>query len=477
MTTTGAAFMTTECNQSSFEFHSLNQRKVIAKFDGGNITSDAGILLLREVEKRTGLIAGLAGCFSDYRDARFVEHTVEELLAQRLFGMCLGYEDLNDHDQLRADPLLAVAVNKADPMGQDRRQESDRGKALAGKSTLNRLELAKKERPDKYHKVQVHEARIDGWMVDSFIHAYECAPDEIVLDLDATDDLIHGNQEGRFFHGYYGNYCYLPLYIFSGEHLLCARLRPSNIDGAEGAVEELMRIVGQLRQAWPNVRIIIRADSGFCRDDLMAWCENNQVDYVLGLAKNTRLKKDIVEELKQAEIQFQQTQKPARVFKDFRYQTLTSWTRERRVIGKAEHMEKGANPRFVVTSLSAERMDARQLYEEFYCARGNMENRIKEQQLDMFADRTSASTIRANQLRLYLSSAAYILMHALRRLGLKDTELDHAQCQTIRLKLLKIGAQIRVTVRNIWISLAEGYPYVDIFAAVFRNLQTLPLHN
>jgi hypothetical protein len=469
--------MTTECSQSSFEFHSLNQRKVIAKFDGGNITSDAGILLLREVEKRTGLIAGLALCFSDYRDARFVEHTVQELLAQRLFGMCLGYEDLNDHDRLRADPLLAVAVNKADPLGQDRRQESDRGKALAGKSTLNRLELAKKEGPDKYHKIQAHETSIDGWMVDSFIQAHECAPDEIVLDLDATDDLIHGNQEGRFFHGYYGNYCYLPLYIFSGEHLLCARLRPSNIDGAEGAVEELMRIVRQLRQAWPNVRIIIRADSGFCRDDLMAWCENNQIDYVLGLAKNERLKKDIVEELKQAEIQFQQTQKPARVFKDFRYQTLTSWTRERRVIGKAEYMEKGANPRFVVTSLSAERMDARQLYEEFYCARGNMENRIKEQQLDLFADRTSAGTMRANQLRLYLSSAAYVLMHALRRLGLIETDLAHAQCQTIRLKLLKIGAQIRVTVRNIWISLAEGYPYVDIFAAVFRNLQTLPLRN
>jgi Transposase DDE domain group 1 len=471
--------MTTECSQSSFEFHSLNQRKVIAKFDGGNITSDAGILLLREVEKRTGWIAGLAKCFSDYRDARWIEHTVEELLAQRLYGMCLGYEDLNDHDQLRTDPLLAVAVNKADPLGLDRRQESDRGKALAGKSTLNRLELSKREGPDKYHKIVPHEDQIDRWMVNSFIHAHERVPDEIVLDLDATDDLIHGNQEGRFFHGYYGNYCYLPLYIFSGEHLLCARLRRSNIDGAEGAVEELTRIVGQIRQAWPQVQIIVRADSGFCRDDLMSWCEDekNRVDYVFGLAKNERLKKEIVEELKQAETQFQQTQKPARVFKDFRYQTLSSWSRERRVIGKAEYMEKGANPRFVVTSLSLERMDARTLYEEFYCARGDMENRIKEQQLDMFADRTSAGTMRANQLRLYLSSAAYILMHALRRLGLKETDLAHAQCQTIRLKLLKIGAQIRVTVRKIWISLAEGYPYVNIFAAVFRNLQALPMRH
>ena len=468
--------MTTECNQGSFEFHCLNQRKVIAKFDGGNITSDAGILLLREVEKRTGLIAGLAKCFSDYREERWIEHTVEELLAQRLYGNCLGYEDLNDHDRLRADPLLAVAVNKADPLGLDRRQESDRGKALAGKSTLNRLELAKKDGPDKYHKIQPHEDQIDRWMVDGFIHAHEGAPDEIVLDLDATDDLIHGNQEGRFFHGYYGNYCYLPLYIFSGEHLLCARLRRSNIDAAEGTVEELARIVGQIRRAWPQVKIIIRADSGFCREDLMSWCEKNGVDYVLGLAKNERLKKELAVELKQVEAQFQQTQQPSRLFKDFQYQTLKSWSLERRVIGKAEHLEKGANPRFIVTSLSPERMDARAVYEDFYCARGDMENRIKEQQLDMFADRTSAGTMRANQLRLYLSSAAYILMHALRRLGLKNTDLAHAQCQTIRLKLLKIGAQLRVTVRKIWISLAEGYPYVQIFAAVFQNLQAVPLH-
>jgi hypothetical protein len=448
---------------------------VIAKFDGGNITSDAGVLLLREVEKRTGLIAGLAQCFSDYRDTRWVEHTVEELLGQRLFGMCLGYEDLNDHDQLRADPLLAVAVNKADPLGMNRLREEDRGKALAGKSTLNRLELGKAGEIDKYKKILMHEPQIDAWMIRAFIDVHDEAPAEIVLDLDATDDLIHGNQEGRFFHGYYGNYCYLPLYIFSGEHLLCARLRRSNIDGADGAVEELTRIVGQIRQAWPVVKIIIRADSGFCRDDLMVWCENNGVDYVLGLAKNERLKKAIADEIKQAETRFAQTQQPTRVFKDFRYQTLNSWSRERRVIGKAEWMDKGANPRFVVTSLPAERMDARAIYEDFYCARGDMENRIKEQQLDMFADRTSAATMRANQLRLYLSSAAYILMHALRRLGLKDTDLAHAQCQTIRLKLLKIGAQVRVTVRNIWISLAGGYPYADTFAIIVRNLQAVPL--
>ena len=471
--------MTTECKQSSFEFHGLFQRKVIARFDGGNITSDAGILLLREVEKRTGIIAGLAECFNDHRDPEQIEHTVRELLAQRIYGLCLGYEDLNDHDQLRADPMLAVAVEKADPLGESRRQAADRGKALAGKSTLNRLELtsAQVSRQERYKKIAMDGEKIDRWVVDVFIESQESAPEEIVLDLDATDDPIHGNQEGRFFHGYYGNYCYLPLYIFSGEHLLCARLRRSNIDGADGAVDELKRIVGQIRQAWPEVKIVIRADSGFCRDPLLAWCEEeaNRIDYVIGLAKNVRLNKEIAEEMKSAEAQFRETGKSARVFKDFRYQTRDSWSCERRVVGKAEFMEKGANPRFVVTSLEPERIDARALYEDFYCARGDMENRIKEQQLDMFADRTSAATMRANQLRLYLSSVAYMLMHALRRLGLKDTDLDRAQCQTIRLKLLKIGAQVRVTVRNIWISLAGGYPYVQVFAAVIRNLQALPL--
>jgi len=467
--------MTTECNQFSLEFHSLNQRRVIARFDGGNISSDAGIVLLREVEKRTGLIASLAECFRDYRDQRWVEHTVEELLGQRLFGYCLGYEDLNDHDQLRTDPMLAVAVGKADPLGMNRLREEDRGKALAGKSTLNRLELGKAGEIDKYKKILMQESEIDAWIVRAFLDAHAAAPEEIVLDLDATDDLIHGNQEGKFFHGYYGNYCYLPLYIFSGEHLLCARLRRSNIDGAEGSIEELTRIVAQIRKAWPAVKIVIRADSGFCRDELMSWCETSQIDYVLGLAKNERLKKEIADQLQQAEAQFGQTQQPARVFKDFRYQTLHSWSRERRVVGKAEWMDKGANPRFVVTSLSSERMDGRAVYEDFYCARGDMENRIKEQQLDMFADRTSAATMRANQLRLYLSSAAYILMHALRRLGLKNTDLAQAQCQTIRLKLLKIGAQVRFTVRHIWISLAGGYPYADTFAAVVGNLQALPM--
>jgi hypothetical protein len=469
--------MTTECTQATFEFHGLFQRKVKARFDGGKITSDGGVLLLREVEKRTGLLAGLAECFSDYRDPRLIEHSVQELLAQRVYGLCLGYEDLNDHDQLRTDPMLAVAVEKADPLGEHRRQASDRGKALAGKCTLNRLELteAKVSGQERYKKIAMDGDKIDRWMVDAFLAAHESAPEQIVLDLDATDDTIHGHQEGRFFHGYYGNYCYLPLYIFSGAHLLCARLRRSNIDGAEGAVDELKRIVGQIREHWPAVSIIIRADSGFCRDDLLTWCESHQVDYVVGLAKNDRLNKEIVQEMNRAEAEFHTTGKPARVFKDFRYRTRTSWSQERRVVGKAEFMDKGANPRFIVTSLPQGGWEARALYENFYCARGDMENRIKEQQLDLFADRTSAATMRANQLRLYLSSAAYMLLHALRRLGLKNTELARAQCQTIRLKLLKIGAQIRMTVRNVWISMSDAYPYGETFALVLRNLQQLPL--
>ena len=469
--------MTTECNQTTFEFHGLLQRKIKARFDGGKITSDAGVLLLREVEKRTGLVSGLAECFNDHRDPRLIEHTVKELLAQRVYGLCLGYEDLNDHDQLRADPMLAVAVEKADPLGENRRQASDRGKALAGKCTLNRLELsgARVDDQERYKKIAMDGDKIDHWMVDAFLGAHESAPEEIVLDLDATDDTIHGHQEGRFYHGYYGNYCYLPLYIFAGEHLLCARLRRSNIDGADGSIDELERIVGQIRQSWPDVSIIVRADSGFCRDELLGWCADHQVDYVVGLAKNSWLKREIAEQMTQAEAAFSETGKPARVFKDFRYRTRKSWSCERRVIGKAEFLEKGANPRFVVTSLSPQRLDARALYEDFYCARGDMENRIKEQQLDLFADRTSATTMRANQLRLYLSSAAYMLLHALRRLGLRNTDLARAQCGTIRLKLLKIGAQIRLTVRNVWISMSEAYPYRETFDIVVRNLQALPL--
>ena len=312
---------------------------------------------------------------------------------------------------------------------------------------------------------------VDQLLVELFVQAQARAPEQILLDLDATDDRIHGHQEGRFYHGDYGDYCYWPLYIFCGDFLLCARLRKSDRDGSAGTVEQLQRILGQLRRFWPTVPMLIRADSGFCRDEMMSWCEEQQLDYVFGLAKNDRLKAEIAAEQAAAAAEYEQTQKAARVFKDFRYRTRDSWRRERRVVGKAEHLDKGANPRFVVTSITPERMDARALYEDLYCARGEMENRIKEQQLDLFADRTSTAEMRSNQIRLYFSSIAYVLLESLRRLGLKGTEMERAQCGTIRLKLLKLGAQIRVTVRKIWVSLAQGYAYPHIFRQVFANLE------
>ena len=468
--------MPTECNQESFRFHPLAAREVRGRFDGGAITSDAGGLLLREVEKRTGIIRQLAACFTDHRDPARLEHPVEELVAQRVYGLALGYEDLNDHDELRRDPLLALLAEKGDLMGEERKRERDRGNALAGKSTLNRLELtgAEVSEAERYKKIALEEAAVERMLVDVFLQAHGEPPPEIILDLDATDDPLHGEQEGRFFHGYYGHYCYLPLYIFCGEHLLAARLRPSNIDPAAGSQEELEGIVKQIRQAWPDVKITLRGDSGFCREELMAWCETHDVHYVLGLAKNERLKAEIAGELEQAAEQYHHTGQAARVFKEFSYQTRESWSRARRVIAKAEYLEKGANPRFVVTSLSPAAWAARALYEDLYCARGEMENRIKEQ-LMLFADRTSTAFLRSNQIRLYFSAAAYLLMQALRRLGLRGTELAQAQCATIRLKLLKIGALIRVTVRRVWLSLAEGYAYARLFAQVYAQLRALPL--
>jgi len=476
--------MTTECNQEPFLFHPLNQRAVRGQFDGGAITSDAGGLLLREVEKQTGIIRQFASCFTDYRDPELVEHGVAELVAQRVYGLTLGYEDLNDHDELRRDPLLAVLVEKQDLNGEKRRRASDQGTALAGKSTLNRMELgaAKLGKKERYKKILLDEAAVDRMLVDIFLQAHGEPPPEIVLDLDSTDIPLHGEQEERFFHGYYGHYCYLPLYIVCGEYVLCARLRPSNIDGAQGSVAEVERIVAQIRQAWPQVRIILRGDSGFCRDELLSWCEAHGVDYVVGLAQNQRLLRAIAAASAQAASQYQESGKAARVFTEFVYQTEDSWSRARRVIAKAEHLEKGANPRFVVSSLSLQetilpdpsRWEAQSLYEEFYCARGDMENRIKEQMM-LFADRTSTSWLRSNQIRLYFSTVAYLLLQGLRRLGLAGTELAKAQCNTVRLKLLKIGAQIRITVRKVWVSLSSGYPHLELFRQVHRQLQVATL--
>jgi hypothetical protein len=468
--------MKTECTPEQLEFHALGRREVVGRFDGGRITTDAGGLLLRETDLRIGLLDRLAECFVDYRNPDSIEHSVRSLLAQRVYGLALGYEDLNDHDVLRADSVLALMVGKRDLVGAARVRERDRGCPLAGSSTLNRLELGRPEAAgsDRYKRIVADPAAMDALLVDAFIESHAKPPEEIWLDLDATDDPLHGHQEGRFFHGYYGHYCYLPLYIFSGEHLLCARLRRSNIDAAAGSQEELESIVRRIRRRWPRVKIVLRGDSGFCREPLMRWCEQQGLFYLFGLARNARLVRVLGAELHEAEEAYRQTGEPARCFRDFTYRTRKSWSAERRVIGKAEHLPKGPNPRFVVTNLPEDRAEANVLYEKLYCARGDMENRIKEQQLGLFADRTSAATMQANQLRLYFASFAYVLMHGLRRLGLQDTDLASAQCTTIRLKLLKIGARLRISVRRVCLSFAEGYPYRHELATALANLRSHP---
>lgn len=463
--------MSTECTRQVCQFQSLKGRQIVAQFNGGKITSDGGGLLLREVENRTGILRSFAECFRDERDPRLIEHSKEELIRQRVYALALGYEDLNDHDELRADYLLAAIVEKGDPTGQSRRCEEDRGKPLAGKSTLNRLELYPQTGRDPYKKIAVDPQAVERCLVKIFLESRRRAPKRIILDFDATDDPVYGKQEGRFFHGYYNAYCYLPLYVFCDGYCLHAQLRSSNIDASEGAVQVLERLVAQIRERWPKVKILLRADSGFAREEIMAWCEAHDVDYVLGLAKNARLIRQIQSELEQAQEKYERTKRASRVFAEFAYETLKSWGRARRVIAKAEYLAKGSNPRFIVTSLSAREAKARHLYEKIYCARGDLENRIKEQQLALFSDRTSSSTMRANQLRLWFSSIAYLLLHQLRRLALKGTALAQAQCDTIRLKLLKIGAVVKISVRRIFISLASGYPYQQIFLHATDNLQ------
>jgi len=469
--------MRTECITNEFGFESLGKRKVVGGFDGGKITSDAGGLLLRETEARLGILKRLAGCFTDHRRRDRIEHGVFSLVAQRVAGIALGYEDVVDHDELRHDPLLAILCGNADITGQNRKRKRDAGVALAGKSTLNRLELRaeKAGAGEKYKKIEADAAKMDELMIDIFLESFAKAPDEIVLDLDATDDPIHGNQEGRFYHGYYQGYCYLPLYIFCGEHLLCARLRTSDIDASAGTEEETERIVNRIRARWPEVRIVLRADSGFCREPIMDWCERSGIDYVFGLARNSRLTGMIAGEMETARRRFEETREASREFAELTYRTHKSWTRERRVVGKAEYLEKGENPRFLVTSIAATEIGAARLYEQTYCARGDMENRIKEQQLWLFADRTSCGMMRANQIRLYFSSFAYILMHAVRRLALAGTGYERAQCGTIRLRLFKIGALVRVSVRRIKISFSQSYPYANAFKQVLENIRKIPL--
>jgi len=455
--------MPTQCSRDLFGYEVVEGRQVVAAFDGGEVTSDAGGLLLGATDRAIGLVSRFAACFDDGRAQAQVEHSIDALVAQRVFGIALGYEDLIDHDQLRHDPVLATLAGKLTARRQD-------CAPLAGKSTLNRLEHAPLT-PSRYHKIGHDAAAIEGLFVVLFLEAHKTPPQEIILDLDATDDPLHGHQEGRFFHGYYDGYCYLPLYVFCGRHLLAAKLRRSNIDASAGAVAEVERIVGQIRARWPRVAIVLRADSGFARDELMAWCEANAVDYVFGLARNERLVGAIAEELAAAEADSLAQGGPARRFADLVWTTRDSWSRERRVVVKAEHLPKGSNPRFVVTSLGAAEVDARTLYEDVYCARGEVENRIKEQQLDLYADRTSAATMRANQLRLWFASFAYVLVEALRRIGLKHTQFATATCGTIRLKLLKIGAQVRRSVRRIKVAMASACPFQTEYHLAYLYLK------
>ena len=452
----------TECKQSSFGFQDCGSREIVARFDGGTISSDGGAVLLRQTDRRLDLLPRLAQCFLDGREQDRVQHSVQEMIWQRVYGLALGYEDLNDHEQLRNDPLLSVLAG-----------HEELEKPLAGKSTLSRLELGD-GREDRYKKIIFWKQSIDELLVEVLIESQERAPEEIVLEVDTTDLPLHGQPEGRFFHGYYDSYCYLPLFIICGEEVLCARLRQSNRDAYAGSLVEIERIVRQIRAAWPEEKIILRGDCGFCRNELMSWCEGKGVDYVLGLARNQRLRRIIGGERWEASEQWKDTGQPGRVFSEFGYRAQKTkrggWERERRVVAKAEHLEGKENPRFIVTSLRSERGVAQALYEGLYCARGDMENRLKEQ-LSLFADRVSAETMRANQLRLYFSVMAYVLMSGLRRLGLKATELAQAQVSTIRSKLLKIGAQVRVTVRKVWISMASSYPWQGLYQQVWTNLR------
>jgi hypothetical protein len=448
----------TECTQESFAFAAHFSRQVVAEFSADRLTVDGGALLLRQVDRRLDLLPRFADCFLDGRDPGRIQHSLAAMLGQRVYGLALGYEDLIDHDELRHDTLLALLAGRR-----------DLDSALAGKSTLNRLELSASDpAAARYRKISYCSEAVDRLLVDLFLEAHPKRPRRIVLDLDATDIPLHGHREARFFHGFYDSYCYLPLYIFVGDHLLCARLPPANQDGAAGAVAEVARIVAQIRRRWPQVQIIVRADSGFCREELMCWCEEHQVDYVLGLARNQRLRRLLGQPMQQARQQCQTSGQAARLFTAFDYRTRKSWSRRRRVVAKAEYLPGKENPRFLVTSL--QQVDPQHLYEQLYCGRGEMENRIKEQ-LCLFADRLSTETLRANQLRLYLSAMAYTLLEALHRLGLRGTEWAQAQVDTPRLRLLKMAAHVHISARRVWLRDSGAYPWKALFAHAWQALR------
>ena len=442
----------TECNGLPLAFSSIRRQKIQGDFNGGKLTSDAGAVLPREVDRRIGLLDAIAACISDPRRAGKITHDLRTLLAQRIFAIAMGYEDLNDHESLRDDPLLQLVSER----GIDEQQP------LASASTLCRFE----NRIDRKAMAKMSEVFVEQFIAS---HPDPSGPEQIVLDFDATDDPVHGNQEGRFFHGYYDHYCFLPLYVFCGDQLLVSYLRPSKIDAAKHSRPILKLLVRRFRQVWPEAKIIFRGDSGFCRWRLLRWCDKHDVNYIVGLAKNAVLKRLAEPHLQQAKEQFELAEQKQRIFGEIEYGAVT-WDKRRRVIIKAEHNSQGANPRFVVTNLPG---DPQQLYDNLYCQRGDMENRIKEQQLDLFADRTSCHSFGANQLRLLLSSAAYVLLESLRRFALKGTELARAQAGTIRLKLLKVAARITCSVRRVVLHLAGGYPFKQLFSAILSRLRNL----
>ena len=459
--------MKTDCTQSEFELQGMDGRSIVVKRDGTAISSDGGLILLSLIESKYRIISRLASAFHDLRNQKLVTHTLSTILSQRIFGLCQGYEDINDHDDWRKDPLLAIACGKT---------PDDEG--LAGKSTLNRMELGSTPANGKsrYKNIRYDDPAMRKLLVEVFLETYTCGPrgpKEIIIDVDSTNDPLHGNQEGRYFNGYYDEYCYLPLYMFVGEFPLWAELRTADTDPAEGVIPALGEIVGEIRKRWKRTRIILRGDSGFNRPDILSWCENqDRVFYVIGLPKNKRLTRAVNGSIREAAGLCKHTGKPARIFRDIRYKTKKTWEKARRVVAKAEHLPDGPNPRFIVTNIGMKTWDARGLYEDLYCARGNMENRIKEQKLFMFADRLSSHTIRANQLRLWFSTFAYLFTVFLRNQKVDDPTLPSAQASTIRLKLLKVAARVSVSVRRIVIHIPEAFPYWKTWLDIRTRLLT-----
>ena len=479
----------THCSQSIFNFQDLGSKNVQANFQGGHLSSDGGgALFLREVEKRCGLIKRFAQCFEDRRNQERIEHPLTDLLAQRINGLILGYEDLNDHDELRRDPALALSVDKSDLEGKNRRDPNDEGKALAAHATLNRLELSAQATDDRYKKIVANPKAIEDFIIEQGVKAIPKKSKEIVIDFDATDDPLHGNQEGAYFHGYYRHYCYLPLYAFCGNIPLWSELRDCKIDGSKGTVEALQKMVPAIRKRFgKKVRIILRGDGGFAREDIMAWCESQpEVYYCLGYSVNSRLRKAVAVPLwklrQEVADENGEVETSARRFTELRYRTKDSWSRQRRVIAKLELLPGKTNLRFIVTNLPGEgfagdsnrtRFRSRELYEDFYCARGDMENRIKEQQMDLFAGRTSTHWMKSNQLRLWFSVIAHLIMHRLKACVLKGTELEKATIGQVRLKLFKIAVRIKVSVRRVLLEFTDSYPRKELFGQCVANLARL----